>query len=147
MSGTYVFLKASPLSRSMYKHFIEINNIPNPVSIDDLHCTLIYSPGRFVDIGTTSYKQGRYGELVDFDIWKADDGNNVLVGKLNSTEIINRHHELKEIHGFDHHFDEYRPHISLSYNIPNGFDLEPLYETMHFIKLYMFHWENCEELI
>ena len=55
-------------------------------------------------------------EFGGYDIFSVQSGENVLVMKLISQELQDRHNYLMETYGATYDFPEYKPHVTLSYN-------------------------------
>jgi len=82
---------------------------------EDFHSTLIYSDKPHYDeITAKEYNISAVAEKMPFE--KFGEEKNSLVIKLNSPELKRRHEELMKEYNFKYDFDEYVPHISLSYN-------------------------------
>ena len=64
-----------------------------------------------------------------FEVWdsQADDDGHVakcLVMCYDCPDLIKRHKELMKEHGASYDFDEYKPHITFSYDINDGADID-----------------------
>lgn len=55
-------------------------------------------------------------EFGGYDIFSGQSGENVLVMKLISQELQDRHNYLMETYGATYDFPVYHPHVTLSYN-------------------------------
>ena len=123
LPGTYAAVHFYDDTVDNIKTFIEENEIPNAVPADKLHTTLLYSRKPCPDyepMGT--YKHMMTGTPTEFDVWQSqpdDDGNrsNCLVLKYDCDELVDRHNHLMDEHDATFDFDEYRPHVTLSYDI------------------------------
>ena len=102
------------------------NGFKSTLSADDLHVTVLYSK--------TAVDPMKMGES-----WAGDEqgrirvkpggpraierfGENAVVLLFASWELESRHRSMVEAGG-SHDFDEYHPHITLSYEVPDGVDL------------------------
>jgi phage-related protein (TIGR01555 family) len=102
------------------------NGFKSTLSADDLHVTVLYSK--------TAVDPMRMGES-----WAGDEngrirvkpggpraierfGENAVVLLFASWELESRHRTMVEAGG-SHDFDSYHPHITLSYEVPDGVDL------------------------
>jgi 2'-5' RNA ligase len=96
---------------------------------EKLHATLIYSIGttvdeqtihKVLDKGEQSFS-GKIHSLTKFDALpkdgERDSGLCTIVMEVTSPELVNLHNRLKKI-GLKHSYDEFRPHVSLYYDIP-----------------------------
>lgn len=122
--GTFVGVKFDPETCEMLRKFAEDNDIPNPVPSDDYHCTVIYSKKYLPNMKA----QGKLDDDIvanpkDFDLFGEDKDSLVL--KLDAPDLVKRHKDLMKEHGATYDFDEYIPHVTLSYDAPD-FDLDDL---------------------
>ena len=114
-TGTYAGVRFDNDTVAALRQYIEDNNIPNPV--DDFHTTLLYSRKQLPKYQPIQYdapykgtptKAGRLGE----------NGTAVVV-MFDSPELSSRHEELMGEHGATYDYDEYIPHVTLSYDAPD----------------------------
>lgn len=119
--GTYAGAHFDDDTKERIKTFMEENEIPNPVPANKLHTTILYSRKHCPDYkpaGEIDFN----GKPIEFVIWEGQDGNNCLVLRYECEELVKRHEELMDEHDATYDFDEYNPHITLSYNAG---DLDP----------------------
>lgn len=121
--GTYVALVPTPASVVALYDFckdsgIEINWNPDNHS---LHTTVIYSR-KWVPAIQKSELTVYDCEVRHLDIFKGQDGKNVLVAVLRAPAVVIRHEQLRAIYELTHDFPDYIPHISLSYDFPKSID-------------------------
>jgi len=109
--GTYAAVKFSDLTNHYLMNLIKELDIENPVTVDDLHCTLLYSTKYL-----PNYKPiGEIREIASpkgFEIFEGD--TNYLVLLLNCEFLTKRHKYLMKKHEAKYSHDEYKPHITLS---------------------------------
>ncbi len=102
------------------------NGFKSTLSADDLHVTVLYSKTAVDplklgnawgedDEGRVRVKPGGPRAIERF-------GENAVVLLFASWELESRHRSMVEAGG-SHDFDEYHPHITLSYEVPDGVDL------------------------
>jgi len=109
------------------------------VDIDSLHCTLIYSKKPYVDnIEPEEYTA--IGTFQEFNLFGPN--KDTLVVEINSQDLRRRNEELVEKYGFISDFDEYKSHVTLSYNA-DGIDINAL-PPMDFV--FTFINETVEQL-
>lgn len=142
-NGIYVAVKYTDESVDILSKFIEDNHIANPVNVLDIHTTIIYSR-QYDEIETMGYKFNIPVEIFKFEVWKTQGGKSALVAKLFAPELIKRHHYLMSNHDLTYDFPEYKPHITLSYDIGDDFDIN-LLDASSINKLYTSH-EYVEDL-
>ena len=89
---------------------------------EELHCTLIYSQKPHVDeIESNSYQAT--ATFNQFELFGPK--SNILVIELISKELEARNNKLVQEHGFISDYNEYKPHITLAYDV-EGLDLNSL---------------------
>lgn len=113
-NGSYLCLTPSDLDKSsIYSLCLEMGiQIPD---VNDLHCTLMYSPevGNPDIIPDYTNHRAVLGDLKLF----GPDKDYLVVEVTQCPSIVERHRELLE-YGLIPTYPEYRPHISL---VPGGF--------------------------
>lgn len=130
-NGTYGAVKYTEASCVVLEQLMKIWGIPNPLSAEKFHTTLIYSRK---PIATSDYRSMDAEELKKlgwvftpkaFELFPSSPETpekKVLVMTLVAPELIKLHDELINA-GAIHDFDDYIPHITLSYDVPAGFDV------------------------
>jgi len=130
--GTYAAVRFSDDTVKRIKTFIEENEIPNPISANKLHTTVLYSRKYCPDYKAAgTYDTPLVGKPKKFDLWKSqpdEDGNrsNCLVLAYDCPELVKRHKSLMDEHKATFDFDQYRPHVTLSYDAGADFDVNKL---------------------
>ena len=97
--------------------------IPNVIHFDHLHSTIVYSRNDFEEPHQDlieSVLTEREFSCSEFRILKTREGAGALAIVLDANPLIDLHHKLKE-YGADHNHDDYEPHVTLSYNVPDDF--------------------------
>ncbi len=137
-NGVYISVKLSEETENYVKEY-QRKYLKNQKINKELHCTLIYSQKPQVDeIIPSSYKA--IGTFQEFNFFGPD--NNTLVVEINSQDLRRRNEELVEKYGFISDFDEYKSHVTLSYEVENV-DLNSL-PPMDFV--FNFEDESVEHL-
>ena len=123
--GIYVAVKYKESAKKQIEDFITKNNIKNPVDVDKLHSTIIYSTkyDNIVELGDMMQVPV---EIFKFEVWKTQGGKSALVGKLFAPALIKRHLELMSNHDLTYDYPEYKPHITISYDVGDDFDVNML---------------------
>lgn len=121
--GVYVGIKLDKQSIESLQSFIKDNEIPNPIDSNDMHVTIMYSekPIHKSD-ELIDPKLELTASATEFDLY--GDDRNCLVLKIDCDELHKRHQFFTE-KGGKHSYDEYSPHITLSYDCPD-FDVKSL---------------------
>jgi hypothetical protein len=95
--------------------FINDNKIPNPVGRDDIHTTVLYSRKPVFDFEPLGNNIPDWDiKFSGFDLFGED--KNVLVMLLVSPDLVQHHQELMGAYNASWDWDEYQPHITLSYS-------------------------------
>ncbi len=124
--GTYAGYRFNKDDVDNLLKWVSENNIPNQV--DDIHCTLLYSKKPCPDYNPLgNLKQPFTVGLSKPKNWThTPDSEGVLVFELDAPEMVKRHKELMKEHDASYDFDEYVPHITISYNVGKDFDVSKL---------------------
>lgn len=147
--GTYVGVRFHPDSRKSLIEYAQNAGIPNPLEEEDLHCTIVYSRKFLPEFDA-------YGEIDPpvkgvirkLEIWphKTDEGETkCLVIKFDCPALIRRHERIRNEHGATFDYDEYTPHITLSYDIGN-LNLKDLPDIKQHIEEILIVEEYTEDL-
>lgn len=124
--GLYVAAFFDEETNNRLADYLRVNKIPAPVISASLHTTIVYSkvpvptfePNHSVDIDVNT-------EFATFECWDMRNGSRCLVLKYFSPYLHMRFQEAMKA-GAMYDFDEYKPHVSLSYEMPEGFDVTSL---------------------
>lgn len=132
--GTYAGLRFSEESKDKIMKLCEF--VPNSISRDDIHCTLLYSRKHLPNyIAKGSINET--AKVNGYKIFETQDGSRALVLTLESDFIINRFNELMKTHDATYDYDEYIPHITISYDIGDfGIDSLNFNESLDIIEEY-----------
>ena len=123
--GVYLAAKFSQSDEDDLFIFIKDNNIPSTLTRDDFHSTIIYSR-KYADIPTNDVGEDLgYAEPQKFHIFETQEGKRALVILLKSEYLTNRFKELMDKYDLTYDFEEYLPHVTLSYDI-GDFDISEL---------------------
>ena len=129
--GTYAAVQFDQDTKNNLQEFVVNNNIPDPLNTDDIHSTLLYSRNylpNYEPLENLDYK----ATPDKFEVWESppnafkDDITYCLVLLLNCTELEERFDTLMDEHPATYDYDEYKPHISLAYNVGEDFDIKDL---------------------
>ena len=123
MHGNYVAIKAF-IPDDIKKFVKSLDMSVDPIEDQDLHATLIYSKGTEVDNSKIKnlLSKGRQEftgtvkHISKFDSQKSSDLC-VIVMEVESYDLEKLHNKLLKI-GLKHSYEDYKPHVSLVYNIP-----------------------------
>lgn len=125
--GTYSGVRFSPSTNKLIHQFINTYSIPNPVKANKLHSTVLYSRKhcpKYKARGTIH--PALLGEAEEFVMWPSQEGKKCLVLKMKCPELVARHKELMAEHNATYDYPEYVPHITLSYDCGDDFNVTDL---------------------
>lgn len=141
--GVFIELKFDEETIKNVNQYLISNKIPNPVNLDELHLTLLYSRKGVQDYLPTNELKGESLYPKSLHIWPTQDGTNCLVCEVWNTKVSRYHNNLIKYHKASHDYQYYIPHITLSYNfdgnldslsLPN-FNFKVVYENMKSLDL------------
>ena len=121
--GTYAGLKFSTETKNLIKKYMEENEIPNPLDVDAIHSTLLYSRNHLPEYKPAGkLDESWFGKPKHFSIFNSNpknggDGSNCLVLEYKCSQQSTRFDDLMEKYDATYDFDEYKPHITLSYDV------------------------------
>lgn len=105
--------------------YLRTHKVPNPVAEPSLHTTIVYSrvPVRgFEAIHTLNVEVNTtYSNL---EIWETAQGNTLVLHYFSPYLFIRFQDAMS--HGATYDFEEYKPHVTLSYDVGPDFDLKSL---------------------
>lgn len=110
MVGTFIGIRPTSESERDLRNFIKSLGLPDPKF--DLHVTVALHKTLTLNIPTRSIEI--YPEIQGFDLFGPE--KNCLVLKLNSPELEARHEELRARYQLPWDYEDYQPHLTLSYD-------------------------------
>ena len=132
-NGSYVGVKFDDESLDALVEFTKANKIPKPLSRNDFHSTVVYSRKHLPDFTVTGDIDTPWQATPKgFDIWESkpnaykDEHTFCLVMEIECPDMVKRHELARSEHGATYDFDEYKPHITLSYNVGEDFSKDGL---------------------
>jgi hypothetical protein len=138
-AGRYIGIKFTPDTKEKLRAIIDDEAIPNGIDTEDLHSTVAYSRGSNIPGYEVAgkFEKPIKAEISYFDIFPSQDGKNCLVAKLNSPDLVKMHNKTRE-HGATFDYDEYKPHVTFSYDVGElmNDDLKRLTDRYKGTKLY-----------
>jgi hypothetical protein len=134
-TGTYAKLVPCAATKDRISEIVNILNLENPVSVHDLHVTVIYSRKECAEIKDINVCLPTTAHGEAFDIFPNHDGSKCLVLKLESEAMHSLHQTIRDEHGGTHDYPSYSPHLTLSYDfasdMPNHTILD-YFKDLHF---------------
>lgn len=141
-AGTYVGLLVINPSRTLIKKYLADNNIPDPPNRFEnrRHVTVVNSD-QHADVepnDAITY----LATPVRFEVLKTREGKRTLSLLLDAPEVVARHHEICQTNGIEHSHDDYKPHVTFSYDI-GDLDISTLPPFTYDIQLGLEYVENA----
>jgi len=122
-AGTYVAVKYNWDTRKALQALQERISVPNPVEPSEFHTTVVYS--RKSIAWDPELKLEVEAKPKGFQCWDTHDKKKCLVLLIDCPFLHERWQEAMD-KGATYDFDDYRPHISLSYDIGEDFDAKSI---------------------
>jgi len=122
-AGTYAAVSFWRETQNAIRKYTKANNIPNAVPRKKLHTTLLYSRKYLPDYKPHGLmKMAMTGFPTGFEKWptqpdKDGDVSMCLVLRYDCPALIERHEYLMKTHDAEFDFDEFKPHVTLSYDV------------------------------
>ena len=141
--GTYVGAKISKRSKKALREFCIENKIPNRQRSEKMHTTIIYSRKYDNSLQVSQELYPFTAKIIKAEVFETYNKKNALVARLDCPELVKRHKELMKTYDLTYDYDEYKAHITLSYDCG---DFDP--ESLDFGKLTVeFTEEYMEDLV
>lgn len=124
-SGLYVAVGFSRQTQNAIANFAKKHKVPNRFSRTKFHSTIIYSKKpckEYIPVENINYKASFGG----WDVFPSlNKQKNALVMLLKSEDLVKRYSQLMKELDASSEYDEFKPHITLSYDIGN-YDVKQL---------------------
>lgn len=120
--GIYVGARLDRQSIKAVQDLSERLGVPNILSGDAMHTTIIYSRKYVPDIRLDNTKYPIAAKGKKLHIFKTQQGQNSLVLLLNCQGLLDRHNYIMSEYQTTYDYDEYIPHVSISYK---SLDFDP----------------------
>lgn len=151
--GTYYGARLTPDTRESILDFLSDNKIPNPLSEDLMHVTVVHSRVWCPAKALGNLDPHWEGKFKTYNLWSTipkdkklneeqEEPTSCLTLGFDCAEMHNRHHALRK-EGATHDFPDFQPHITLSYDAENDYDHLSL---PHYSGPLKFHQEYSEPL-
>lgn len=134
--GTYVGARFAPVTVKYLKSLAGALGFTNPVPEKDFHTTIIFSRKKFPD---SFEAQGTLdptwkGTVTELEVFPTRSGTNALVLRYKCPEQKKRHEFLMEEYDATYDWDEYKIHVTLSYDC-GDVDIKKLNESLEKVDL------------
>jgi 2'-5' RNA ligase len=132
--GTYAGYRYDQDGVKLISKYAKDNDIPEPLDPKKMHTTLLYSKKRCPDYEPLGKLETPLtAKLNELEVWKTQAGKNALVVNMTCAGMTKRHKTLMKEHDAQYDFDEYKVHITLSYDV-GDLDVDKLPDIRDTIK-------------
>lgn len=135
--GTYIAAKFTDKTKRHLKALAKSLEVDNVVEESKYHVTIVYSRKPFTDFNIYStLKKPWVGTPTELEIFDTQSGSRALVLRFDCPKLVERHEYFKKEHGATYDFDEYKTHVTLSYDvgkdweIPKDLNIKKLISTL-----------------
>lgn len=116
--GTYIAVKFSRKTQNDLQKLAKELKIEDIVSREKMHCTIVYSTKAFKDFTIHGKMDEPWiGTPTKLEIFPTQSGKRALVLRFDCKELTDRHNYFNEEYGAKYDFDEYKIHVTLSYDV------------------------------
>lgn len=145
--GTYYGARPTKKTAEAILDFLSDNRIVNPITEELLHCTVCYSRVWCGEKHLGDLDPHWNGQFEAHNVWSSapkedEDTSNCLTLSFKCPEMHDRHHHLRR-NGATHDFPDFKPHLTLSYDVGQEFEVN---ELPHFDGPLAFHQEYSEPI-
>lgn len=131
--GTYAAVTFDEGTVDSLLAFCKENGVPSPLGANDFHTTLVYSRNFLKDIVINPVINPPWNAtVVEFELWESKPNSykehttHCLVMKLDCPELVDRFNFIMDNYDATYDFDEYIPHVTLSYDAGEDFNVAGL---------------------
>lgn len=120
-NGTYTAVNFSKESRKALSKSLKNMGIPNRHPSDKFHCTVMYSLNPLheweqANQEPTKFDPPKKFRVTEFEIFTTQSDTNALVLRGECDYLNERHEMIKREHDAEYSHDEYKPHVTVSYD-------------------------------
>jgi 2'-5' RNA ligase len=120
--GVYVGLHFDQETRDKVKKFLDDNKIPNPIDVNKLHTTVLYSRKPVDNLQPMGQLDPAMClKCKELEVFPTQDGKRALVMRVENDQLVKRHNEFIGMGGTSD-YPEFKPHVTLSYDIGKDYD-------------------------
>lgn len=132
---TFAGMKFDDESVSEIMHLSE--GLPARTPRSQLHVTLIYSKAPIIFTPRGELKTPFEAKPKKYSLFTTDKAANCLVLELDCEDLVNRHKQIMSETGASYDFPVYHPHVTLSYDVGDGFDVKTMPDLESVPTLYL----------
>lgn len=138
--GTYAGYKFDPEDVKSLRKWAEDNKIPNRVPREKFHATLLFSKKHcpnYKPLG--KLKTPIVVALGECEIWDTKDKKRAMIVCLSSEDMVKRHKDLMKEHEATYDHEQYKPHVTISYDVGKEFTLKDVGDFKDYFPDNKFH--------
>lgn len=144
--GTYAGVRVNTTFNEGYLKFVRDFgiNVPGLLEVFKLHTTLLDSTKHLPKYVPTVYQPAIEANVIGYEVWdtgrpyKGNNNARCLVVTIDSPQLVNRHLQLMDEHKALYTFDQYIPHITLSYDIGEHLDIGMLVDFREYVDTFSY---------
>ena len=149
-NGTYGAVSFNDNDIDKLIAFAEQYNVPNILDSKNFHATLAYSRKFLADIKPQECNSIANPKI--FKIWESPPNANkaektyCLILLLDCQYLIDRFNNIMFNYNATYDYDEYNPHVTISYNVGEDFDVNELNDNINYVNSLQISEEYFEDL-
>lgn len=124
--GIFSAVKFDKKTTQKIVEFQKINNVKFPIQGKDLHTTIIFSPEKYITDYPVIKHMDIKANIIGFETWRMNNGKYCLVGLLDCDYLKARFEKLSKQYDIENPYDEYKPHVTFSYDVPRYMNVSNL---------------------
>ena len=94
--------------------------VKNPTDIKRIHCTVVFSRDKEMPFYPCKDHMDITATITGYDVWQMENEKYCLVALLDCEGLQERHKEMSLQYDVKDRYDDYKPHITLSYDVPKN---------------------------
>lgn len=115
--GRYVAVKYNTETATQIQQIQQLRKVPFPVKPEKLHTTIHYSR-KWFHWENSKQLEHSYDAIGTLKVWNTKYGNTlVMLLSGPAADYMTQRHKVGRVLGAEYDFEEYIPHITLSYNV------------------------------
>lgn len=116
-NGTFIGIRLTSESANRILAWLEENNVKDPTPFKELHVTLLVDKTNTLDHDPIRYDPPLVPKQDTYKVELFGKDQNILVLTFDCPQLTKRHDQVKKRFNVVEDWDEYRPHITLTYTV------------------------------
>lgn len=134
--GAYFGIRPTQATINSIIEFMRHYDVPEPVTPDKMHATVVYSRQFCSARPLGKLDPPWQGMFTGYNLFprnvEEEPTPMCLVMEFDCPQLHARHHELRTVHGASHDFPDFRPHMTMTYNVGDyDHNVLPPYDGPH----------------